>query len=131
MVHLGRWSILGYGYCYHSIVWVVVWDSNKVIDIGEWSICGGGRLERFYCMFTHTHRHTNACAYTSPTIPANRISTHPQSHLPAPRYTLIHPHTTLSPLSHVNQTVLFVSVKWNGGKWIATHTHIHILYVCS
>ena len=24
-------------------------DANKVIDIGEWLICGGGRLERFYC----------------------------------------------------------------------------------
>ena len=24
------------------------WDPNKAIDRGEWLICGGGRLERFY-----------------------------------------------------------------------------------
>ena len=24
------------------------WDPNKAIDIGEWSICGGCRLMRFY-----------------------------------------------------------------------------------
>ena len=29
------------------IVRKIVWDPNKAIDIGEWSICGGGRLERF------------------------------------------------------------------------------------
>ena len=23
-------------------------DRNKAIDIGEWSICGGGQIERFY-----------------------------------------------------------------------------------
>ena len=27
------------------------WDTHKAIDIGEWSICGGGRLERFYYSF--------------------------------------------------------------------------------
>ena len=25
-------------------------DPNKAIDILEWSNCGGGRLERFYCI---------------------------------------------------------------------------------
>ena len=27
----------------------IVWDTNKAIDIWEWSICGGGELETFYC----------------------------------------------------------------------------------
>ena len=30
-------------------VWVIIWDQNKAIDIGEWSIWEGSRLERFYC----------------------------------------------------------------------------------
>ena len=25
----------------------IVWDRNKAIDIGEWSVSGGGLLERF------------------------------------------------------------------------------------
>ena len=25
------------------------WDRNKAIAIDKWWICGGGRLERFYC----------------------------------------------------------------------------------
>ena len=31
---------------YHRncIAWAVVWISNKVVDIGEWSVCEGGRL---------------------------------------------------------------------------------------
>ena len=28
-------------------LWLIVWDRNKAIDIAKWSICGGGRLERF------------------------------------------------------------------------------------
>ena len=32
-------------------LWAVIWYSNKAIDIGEWSICGGGRFGRFSCMF--------------------------------------------------------------------------------
>ena len=31
-------------------VWEMVWDRNKAIDMEQWSICGGGRLERFYCI---------------------------------------------------------------------------------
>ena len=31
--------------------WAIVWDRNKAIDIGEWSICGGGQLERFDCIW--------------------------------------------------------------------------------
>ena len=27
-----------------GIVWSIDWDPNKAIDIGEWSICGGGQL---------------------------------------------------------------------------------------
>ena len=30
--------------------WMIVWGRNKVIDIGEWSACEGGKLERFYCI---------------------------------------------------------------------------------
>ena len=26
---------------------MVIWDRNKAIDIEDWSICGGGQLERF------------------------------------------------------------------------------------
>ena len=26
------------------------WNPNNVIDMGEWSICGGGRLERIDCI---------------------------------------------------------------------------------
>ena len=33
-------------YHYNGIVWVIVWDPNKAIGIGEFSICGGGQLER-------------------------------------------------------------------------------------
>ena len=25
------------------------WERNKAIDIWQWSVCGGDRLERFYC----------------------------------------------------------------------------------
>ena len=32
-------------------LWVIVWDPNETIDIGEWSICGGGQLDRFYCVY--------------------------------------------------------------------------------
>ena len=34
---------------HNGIVWEVVWDSNKSIDIGEWSICECDRIERLYC----------------------------------------------------------------------------------
>ena len=34
-------------YNYNGIEWVMVWNPNKVIDIGHCLICGGGRLERF------------------------------------------------------------------------------------
>ena len=49
-----KWSIQGGGSireretCYNGIEWAILLDCYKVIDIGEWSICGGGRLERFY-----------------------------------------------------------------------------------
>ena len=36
----------------YSKTYVNRWDPNKAIDIRMWSICGGGRLERFYCMYT-------------------------------------------------------------------------------
>ena len=31
-------------YC-NVIVYVIAWDPNKAIDIGERSICGGGQFE--------------------------------------------------------------------------------------
>ena len=36
--------------------WSIVWDQNKAIDVVEWSICGAGRLERFYCICIHMHK---------------------------------------------------------------------------
>ena len=27
----------------------IIWNPNEAVDIGEWSICGGGRLGRFDC----------------------------------------------------------------------------------
>ena len=45
VMDLGRWSIWGV----RISAWAIVWDRNKGIDIGEWSICGGGLLERLYC----------------------------------------------------------------------------------
>ena len=32
-------------------LWVTIWDPNKVIDIGRWSMCRGGQIEKFYCMY--------------------------------------------------------------------------------
>ena len=34
-------------YLYNGIVWAIVWDPNKAIDIRELSICRGGWLDRF------------------------------------------------------------------------------------
>ena len=48
MVHLGRWSL----YEVKISLWVVIWDPNKATDIGEWWICGRGRLERFRTSYT-------------------------------------------------------------------------------
>ena len=35
------------------IAWVIDWDPNKVIDIGQWSICGSAQLERFYWIYLY------------------------------------------------------------------------------
>ena len=45
MVHLGRWSVWG------VTIQLLdpTWDPTKAIDLEEWLICGGGRLEKFYC----------------------------------------------------------------------------------
>ena len=32
------------------IAWAIIWDQNKTVATGEWSICGGGRLESFIYM---------------------------------------------------------------------------------
>ena len=43
-------EVIGFGSSMlHRLAWAIVWDPKKAIDIGEWSICGGGWLERFYC----------------------------------------------------------------------------------
>ena len=49
-------------YLYNGIVWAILWDPNKAINIGEWSTCGGGHLERFYC----------TCIYSKTSL--NRLS---------------------------------------------------------
>ena len=38
-------------------VLAIVWDGNKAVDIGEWAVCGGGRLERFYCIYVERDKH--------------------------------------------------------------------------
>ena len=38
-----------------NLSWVLVWDPNKVIDIGEWAICGGSR----FCSSTQATNPTN------------------------------------------------------------------------
>ena len=43
-------------YRYSGFVWVIIWDTNKRINIGEWSICGGGQLERFFSVFRNDVR---------------------------------------------------------------------------
>ena len=41
-------------YCYNGPVSAIVWDPNETLDIREWSICGGGQLERFCCILITT-----------------------------------------------------------------------------
>ena len=58
-------------YLYNDIVWEILWNSSKAIDIESWSICGDGRLERAYCsvetLFVYmyiTQMHTCVIKYT-------------------------------------------------------------------
>ena len=46
-------------YRYKGIVWATSWDPNEMIDIGEWSICGGSRLKKFYCIYIYTVKRYN------------------------------------------------------------------------
>ena len=39
------WEVRKLEYHCNCILWVIIWDRNKVIDIVEWSICNGGQLE--------------------------------------------------------------------------------------
>ena len=32
-------------YHYNGIAWVIIWDEQSPINIGDWSICSGGQLE--------------------------------------------------------------------------------------
>ena len=43
-IHLGRWEFRELEYQ------AIAWDSIKAIDIREWLIYRGGRLEGFYCI---------------------------------------------------------------------------------
>ena len=36
-------------------MWAIVWNRNIAIDIGEWPICGGGRLESFLLNIIYTY----------------------------------------------------------------------------
>ena len=38
------------------VVCVIIWDPNKAINIREWSICVGGWLEGFYCMYNYRYK---------------------------------------------------------------------------
>ena len=40
---------------------MIVWDPNKAIDIGRWSICEGGRLERLYSSQSLLQMVTHLC----------------------------------------------------------------------
>ena len=42
-------------YHHDGIVWALLWDLNKATNIGEWSRCGGGRSERFYCTYIYIY----------------------------------------------------------------------------
>ena len=33
----------------------IVLDPNKAIDVGKWSICGGGRLDRLHCVYKYIY----------------------------------------------------------------------------
>ena len=45
-------------YHYNGIVWVIIWEPNKVIDIGKRSTCRDGQLERFDCSYYKQIGHT-------------------------------------------------------------------------
>ena len=53
-------------YRYNGLARVIIWNPNEVIDIEEWSICGGGWLERLYCVYSYVHiyTHIDICVYT-------------------------------------------------------------------
>ena len=34
-------EVVGIKYPYNGVVWAIVSDQHKAIDIGRWSICGG------------------------------------------------------------------------------------------
>ena len=36
-------------------VWAIVWDRQKTIDIREWSIWGGCRIERLYSVYIYVY----------------------------------------------------------------------------
>ena len=37
-------------YHFNRIVGATIWEPNKIVDIWEWSTCGGGRLKRLCCI---------------------------------------------------------------------------------
>ena len=40
-------------HCYNGIVWVIAWEPNKTIDIGEWLICTCGWLMTSVYMYMY------------------------------------------------------------------------------
>ena len=38
-------------YPYSDIAWGIVWDLQKVIDVGKWSVCVGCRLKKFFSTY--------------------------------------------------------------------------------
>ena len=42
-------------------LFAIVWDRNKAIGIEEWSICGGGRLGRFHCVYIYIYIYIGHC----------------------------------------------------------------------
>ena len=39
----------------NGIVWAIISDPHKSIDIGELLICGAGRFKRFYCIYIYIY----------------------------------------------------------------------------
>ena len=47
-----KWRDRELEYQYNSIAWAIDWNPKKGTDIEEWSVCRGGRLERFDYYYT-------------------------------------------------------------------------------
>ena len=68
-------------YHYSGIVWAILWDPNKVFDIGEWSIYEWSVREGLLYMHPHIHTHTHT-----------HTQTHTHTHIYIHIYTYIYTH---------------------------------------